>query len=157
MKKFVFILALLLLVGCAARQEPLEIISEAIGVDVSGGEILEAEDDHGGFRGDGETVLVISLPGLELPEDPRWHPLPLSENLAAAVYGWQTEAESFGPLFPSDAVPAVEHGYWFFMDRHSQAADPSSDSGLHDRSSWNFTAAIYDADTGILYYLELDT
>lgn len=157
MKKFVCFLALLLLVGCTARQEPLESISEVIGVDVTGGEILEAEDGHGGFHGDGETVVAVFVPGLELSADARWHPLPLSENLSAAVYGRQTEAESFGPLFPTDAVPAVEHGYWFFMDRHAASTDPTDDTNLHSRSSWNFTAAIYDTDTGILYYLELDT
>lgn len=157
MKKLVIILVLFLLVGCAARQEPLELISEAIGVDVTGGALLEAEDGRGGFHGDGETVVAVSAPGLELPEDSRWHSLPLSENLSAAVYGRQTETESFGPLFPVGAVPAVEHGCWFFMDRHADSTDPTDDTDLHARSSWNFTAAIYDADTGILYFLELDT
>ena len=86
-----------------------------------------------------------------------WHPLPLSENLSAAVYGWQTETEGFGPLFPEDMIPSVENGCWFFLDRHPEATDPADDTDLHSRSSWNFTAAIFDADTGILYYLELDT
>lgn len=157
MKRFVCFLILFLLAGCAARQEPLESISEVIGLDVTGGEILEAGDSHGGFLGDGETVVAVSVPGLELPEDPRWHPLPLSRNLCAAVYGWHTDTASFGPLFPADSVPAVEHGSWFFMDRHSESTDPADDTDLHSRSSWNFTAAIYDADTGVLYYLELDT
>ena len=64
---------------------------------------------------------------------------------------------TLSPLFPEGSVPLVERGCWFFLDRHDQATDPADDSGLHDRYSWNFTAAIFDADTNVLYYLELDT
>lgn len=164
MKKLaILLLILILLSGCSAK-DPLREISDVIGVDVTGGTLLEHTDSHGGFLGDGESILCIRLTeeqAAELIHSVResefWHSLPLSEDLSAAVYGRQTATEGFGPLFPEGAVPPVENGVWFFRDRHSQSTNPANTSGLHDRSSWNFTAAIFDADTNSLYYLELDT
>lgn len=46
----------------------------------------------------------------------------------------------------------VENGYWFFNDRNNQKS-----LELLERSSFNFTLAIFDADTNILYVYELDT
>lgn len=164
MKKcFLALLLALLLFGCSVK-DPLREVSDAVGVDVTGGTLLEHTDSHGGFHGDGESIQCVQLTETQAAELMRgvrengfWHPLPLSEELSAAVYGRRTTTESFGPLFPEGAVPPVENGVWFFRDRHSQSTDPASTIGLHDRSSWNFTAAIFDADTGLLYYLELDT
>lgn len=162
-KLIIFLLMLSLLCGCNAK-DPLREISDTIGVDVTGGTLLEHADTHGGFLGDGERIFCVRLTQAQATElmgstqeKKFWHPLPLSENLSAAVYGSRTDAVSFGPLFPEGTVPPVENGCWFFCDRHSQSIDPVDDSRLHDRSSWNFTAAIFDADTNILYYLELDT
>ncbi|MBE6950714.1 MAG: hypothetical protein E7451_05180 [Ruminococcaceae bacterium] len=164
MKKLAILLFILFLLAGCAEQDPLREISDAIGTDVTGGTLLEHTDSHGGFLGDGERILCVRLTeeqAAELADGVResefWHPLPLSEELSAAVCGTRTETESFGPLFPEGAVPPVENGFWFFRDRHSQSTAPASTAGLHDRSSWNFTAAIFDADTSILYYLELDT
>lgn len=164
MKKLTILLLILLLLAGCKEKEPLQEISDAIGVDVTGGTLLEHSDSHGGFLGDGELILCVRLTqeqAAELTDGVResefWHPLPMSEELAAAVYGTRTETVSFGPLFPEGAVPPVEKGFWFFRDRHSQSAAPASTARLHDRSSWNFTAAVFDADTNILYYLKLDT
>lgn len=165
MKKLcILLLFIILLIGCAAKQDPLDEISDALGADVRGGSRAHLTDSHGGFHGDGETVARIQLTDeqaasflADIQGNECWHPLPLSENLSAAVYGWRTETEGFGPLFPEDTVPMVENGCWFFTDRHPQAEDPADDSQLHSRSSWNFTAAIFDADQNVLYYLELDT
>lgn len=162
MKRVLFLFAALALVfsaaacGIESRQEPLEYISEALGVDVTSGEILSKDDTHGGFHGDGETVVTVSIPGLALPKNPRWHLLPLHTELSDAVYGSQSTYTSFSSLFDAD-IPVVENGFWFFQDRHAEAADPTDCTDLHARSSWNFTAAIYDADTGTLYFLEFDT
>lgn len=157
------LLLMLLLCGCASSG-PLDEISEVIGADVRGGALAYLTDSHGGFHGDGETVARIQLTPEQaeaflsgIQGNLQWHPLPLSENLSAAIYGRQTAAESFGPLFPEDTVPLVENGCWFFYDRSSQSTDPADDAPLHSRSSWNFTAAIFDADQNVLYYLELDT
>lgn len=153
MKKLLIpLLLLLLLCGCTTP-DPLARVSEAIGLDVTGGELLTDTDTHGGFHGDGSAVLHIAVPGLKQPDDPHWHDLPMTLNVHAALYG----SDTLGPLFPEGSVPEVENGFWFFRDRHTQAANTADDTDLHSRSSWNFTVAVYDADTGTLYYLELDT
>ena len=43
------------------------------------------------------------------------------------------------------------------MDRSSESTDNTDDSMLLSRYSFNFTIAIYDTDTDILYYFEYDT
>lgn len=54
-------------------------------------------------------------------------------------------------------VPKIENGYYCFVDRHSQSKDKKDDSPLLNRYSINCSLAIYDTDTNLLYYLELDT
>ncbi len=56
-----------------------------------------------------------------------------------------------------EAIPEISNGYYFFYDRHSEAADPFDESALWSRSSINCTLAIYDADEDIMYVLIKDT
>ncbi len=161
MKHLCILLSLVLLLSACAQPDPLEEISAELGVDLSAGTIVVSSDNHGGFHGDGMTAIQIIIPDLEFPESLNWHPLPLTENLSRAFYGQTTEGWTFGALLVDDQglplLPQVEHGCWFFSDRHSESVDPADDSDLHSRSSWNFTAAVYDSDTGTLHFFRFDT
>lgn len=53
--------------------------------------------------------------------------------------------------------PAVTGGLYKFVDRHSGADDKSNDASILNRSSFNFSVAVYDPDTATLYYFEFDT
>lgn len=160
-------LALLVMTGCSAEKENsiASEISKAIGVDVSAGEVISKSDSHGGFHGDGSTVIEIQLTDTsisdQIKENEDWNTLPLTENLTALVYGVQKEGSSEGPMIHSGdgapVIPEVENGYYYFLDRHSRSTDPKDDSGVLGRGSYNFTIAIYDADIQTLYYMELDT
>lgn len=160
-------LALLVMTGCSAEKENSisSEISKAIGVDVSAGEVISKSDSHGGFHGDGSTVIEIPLNDTsisdQIKDNEDWNALPLTENLTALVYGVQTEGSSVGPMIHSGdgepVIPEVENGYYYFQDRHSQSTDPKDDSGVLGRASYNFTIAIYDEDRQTLYYMELDT
>ncbi len=94
-----------------------------------------------------------------------WKPFPLSDSLKTAIWGLQDEGHDYAPMIIKDndwdnpLIPQVENGYYFFRDRHSFAADPKDDSAFLDESrpSYNFTIAIYDTDTNMLYYSEFDT
>ena len=44
-----------------------------------------------------------------------------------------------------------------FEDRHLESNDSRDDTELLDRHSYNFSIAIYDCDTNIMYYFEFDT
>ncbi len=130
---------------------------ERLGLDLSGGTVVSERNTHGGFLGDGDTFVVMTFSRTDQPTlesemtGPYWHPLPLTDDLFKVTYSLAL-GEDGEPLFPE-----VGQGYYYFRDRHSQSRDPADDSGLFGRGSWNFTLAIYDSQTGTLYYYELDT
>lgn len=161
MKKLCLFFALCMLLSACAPSDPLKEISAELGVDLRSGTLVNYNNSHSGFQGDGETVLQIVIPNLRIPESPNWHPLPLSKNLSRALYGESGEGYTYMPLFSDEngdpLLPRIEQGCWFFADRHSGSTDASDDSSLFSRSSWNFTAAVYDSAAGILYYFRLDT
>ena len=132
-------------------------IEESLGVDVSDAVIITGYDDHSGFHGDGTLYAVLEFPDDTLEQavsNPGgWHALPLTENLQTLVYGsWGPDAV-VGP-FIGITMPEVDRGYWWFFDRQGNTAE---DSLVLTRGSYNYTIAIYDADTDRLYYCEYDT
>lgn len=130
---------------------------ERLELDLSGGTVVSELDTHGGFQGDGDTFVVMTFPQTDRPAleremtGPYWHPLPLTDNLARVTYNLAL-GEDGEPFFPE-----MDQGCYYFRDRHSESQDPTDESGLFNRGSWNFTLAIYDSQTGTLYYYELDT
>lgn len=118
---------------------------DALGISVSHARILQYSDTHGGFHGDGTTLLVLSGDAC-IPDSRFWHDLPMTKNVRDAL-------ESFGP----EGMPEIKNGQWFFLDRHSKTTDPTDSSMLFGRGSWNFTLAVYDSDAEVLYYLKVDT
>lgn len=148
------------------RQE----VSKTLSLDLKDCTIVAHTDTHGGFHGDGETVAIFtwedsSAAESEIAQSSDWHSLPLSDDLQSVFYGttWEEDGTlcSRGPLAAGEdgapLFPAVENGYYFFLDRSSESTDRHSSEGLWDRYSFNFTAALYDADSSTLYYYELDT
>lgn len=158
---------LVIMTGCRTEKTDniLSEISKTIGVDVSAGEVISESDSHGGFHGDGDTVVVIQFADTsfsdQINENEVWNAMPLTENLTALVYGIRKEDGSVGPMIQSGdgtpAIPEVDNGYYYFRDRHYQSTNPTDDSGVLGRASYNFTIAIYDVDNKTLYYMELDT
>ena len=131
--------------GQRAVEQRMKAAEKDLGISLSGGTILSFEDTHGGFLGDGETFLTAAF--AELPEWLEdWTPLPLTENLARV-----------NSSLAADFFPDIQQGRYFFRDRHADSADPSDDSDLFSRASWNFSLAVYDAERNILYYYKLDT
>lgn len=127
----------------ADNVEVLTYTADALDVSIQGGQVLEYRDTHGGFHGDGTTFVKIqgicSLPGSRF-----WHPLPASPNAAEAIR-------------QSGVLPAVEVGWYYVNDRHSQCPDRADGTCLLSHGARNYTLAVYDPANGILYYYELDT
>lgn len=169
MKRLLCILlsiCLLCMSGCSKSGSSTDEISKAIGIDLAGAEYATQIDTHGGFHGDGNTIVTLPVPSdsvlSQIQSNTNWHSLPFTENLTAIVYGIQTDNASIGPYITVDdtrnpAVPEITNGYYFFLDRHSQSTDPHDDTNVLSRASFNLTIAIYDCDTETLYYLEFDT
>lgn len=159
-------ICLLCLSGCSESGSITEDISKTIGIDLANAEYATRIDTHGGFHGDGNTIVTMSVPSESVLEqiqsNPNWHSLPFTENLTAVVYGITEDTSSIGPYITVDdtrnpAVPEISNGYYFFLDRHSQSTVPHDDTNVLSRPSFNLTIAIYDCDTEMLYYLEFDT
>ena len=115
--------------------------------------VIEELDTHGSFLGDGSYYLILDCsdnPEAALKIVADWKQLPLSWNLKRIMYGSHNLSEEAH-------MPKIENGYYYFEDRHSKATDPSDDSDLFGRGSYNFSLAVYDADTHRLYYFEFDT
>lgn len=149
MKRFLTLCLLLLLAaGCTVGRpsSKLERIGRALDLDLSGGTVARFEDSHGGFLGDGLTAAEVEIGGLAetLAAAPGWRPLPPSESTAQALR-----------LCGLEELP--EEGCCYLYDRHSDSTDPYDDSRLHQRYSWNFTAAVYDSGRGRLYFYRFDT
>ena len=156
-----FLITASVLFGCAAPADPAAAASSRLGIDLSGCPVLESSDSHGGFLGDGTTYLRFRM--ADAPEaleqiTSGWKKLPLTENLAAAVYGFSADEYTRQSLLRDETgavlLPEVTNGYYWFYDRQGET---HNDSALISRPSCNFTLAIYDVDTGILHYVELDT
>lgn len=150
--------------GCQSSST-LKKIAKVLKVPADKGTIVNSLDTHGGFHGDGDTFLEIHFSDghcLEaITESPAWNPLPLTDNLMALVYGLQTEDGSIGPILADEQlnprIPEFQNGYYCFIDRHSESTDKKDDSAVLERTSYNFTIALYDVTTDTLYYMEMDT
>lgn len=107
--------------------------------------VVYHSDTHGGFHGDGTTVLILSGQA-HIPESRFWHDLPMGKNVRDTL-------EANLP----EGLPPVAEGQWFCLDRHSKAVDPADPAMLFGHGSYNFTVALYDSDNQLLYYIKLDT
>lgn len=122
--------------------------------------IEEESNSRGGFHGDGSYYLILDCSGnkekaLENLTD--WKELPLPENLNLIMYGGEKDGMTYGYYLAEEAkMPVVENGYYYFCDRHSESTDSSDASELFDRHSFNFSLAVYDSDTDMMYYFEFD-
>lgn len=119
-------------------------IAGELGIAIRGGVVLEASDTHGGFHGDGLTVVKLRG-SITSMEGEFWHELPLTEQAGKI------------PSYLALTDPLPEQGRWFFQDRHLQSADRTSPAQTFTRASCNFTFAVWDAETGILSYYKIDT
>ncbi len=159
-------ICLLYMASCSKSSSVTDEISKTIGIDLAKAEYATRIDTHGGFHGDGNTIVTIPIPSESVLEqiqcNSNWHSLPLSENLSAVVYGITEGNFSIGPYITVDdtrdpAVPEITNGYYFFLDRHSQSTEAHDDTNVLSRASFDLTIAIYDCDNEMLYYLEFDT
>ncbi len=123
--------------------------------------VVEENDTHSGFHGDGSYYLILDCS--QNTDKARnivksWKSLPLSENLHLVMYGGEKDGINYGYNFAEEAKwPTIENGVFKFVDRHTESKNISDDSQLLDRYSFNFSIAVYDLDSDTLYYFEMDT
>lgn len=156
MKLLIILIAITLLTSNCSKQE------DRFTFNKRHFDVVMEENTHGGFHGDGQYCLVLDCSDNRekaLQNVESWKKFPLPENLQLVAYGGMDPNGYKGSsLFPEEVkIPEIENGYYYFYDRHSETVDPSDDSKLYERYSYNFDFAIYDADNAMLYYLREDT
>ena len=135
-------------------------VTEALGVKVNEGEVLEDYDTHGGFLGDGLSCITLQTESdyllKQIEKDKRWKKFPADKTVETLLYGNGQDGPYLknkeGKLF----VPKIRNGYYYLKDRQN-AGENGEHRNILERYSFNFTLGIYDADTGILYCIEFDT
>ena len=142
--------------GTVSKKPWNDVIEQALDIQTDGGVEEAYIETHGGFHGDGLTYIRINFSRTELEsilvEKEGWRETPLTENIHTTLYGneeWRGIKDSCDFL-----LPEVENGYYYFFDRQSNSFE---DEDLRKRPSFNFTFAIYDVETDILYFIKFDT
>ena len=156
-KNTLFILLILcgmfLICGCGRNIKKL---GESIEFNTSNCKVENEIDTHGGFLGDGEYFAKITCSKIE-ELSTHWKELPVSSLIDYPTKMKTCTGNGCNDIYDRFNIPNIKNGYYYFHDRHSLATNEYSDLGLNNRSSWNFTLAILDIDTNIIYYYELDT
>lgn len=152
--KIIFLLLIVfLLAGCSNKKES---IGKTIDLDINSCKIEKQVDTHGGFLGDGDYFARIKC--LEREDlSNKWKELPLSKEISKVMEIKFCDGSGCKDVYEKYSIPKIKNGYYYFYDRHSSSKNRYDDTDLNTRSSWNFSLAILDLDTNIIYYYELDT
>lgn len=165
MKRISVLLVLCMLLAfsaCSSKEVSYQkYVQDFCDLDISGSTVISEEDTHGGFLGDGALIVKFDCTEISdsvLQQTENWNELPLTENLQLIMYGGEKDGVEYGyNLAEEYGIPEITSGSYFFLNRHSEATDTKSDSELFELISFNFSLAVYDFDTSILYLFEFDT
>lgn len=152
MKKIFLCIFIILLTGCVNNKELKKI-------EISNNDcyIEKDIDTHGGFLGDGEYFAKIICPNLKVSElSNNWKSLPIKSEINEIMNLKMCDDKKCANPLERYEIPDIEEGYYYFIDRHSDAIDRYDSFDLNNRSSYNFSLAIWDNNKTIYYY-KLDT
>ncbi len=155
MKKIIiFLLLIVIAKGCSSGN--IETISKRIEISLDNCQIVSEKDTHSGFLGDGDYFAKITC-SIPISLSSNWKILPLTDSINQIMSMKQCSDGGCKDVYEKYNIPKLEKGFYFFVDRHSEAKDKYDDSKLNNRSSYNFTLAIYDSSSNTIYYYKLDT
>lgn len=153
MNKKLLILALIFLFsGCSNNQ--IKYISNISNLNLDSCKIIKSNDTHGGFLGDGQYFAKLECIKLDINN---FKELPVSEEIQKVLDMKSCDSKGCYDFYERYNVPKIKNGYYYFYDRHSDSTNHFDDKDLNNRSSWNFTIAIYDEDNNLLYLYVMDT
>lgn len=162
MKKFLYssfiIFTINIVIGCSLNINNQSKILKKIEIHDTNCKIENDIDTHGGFLGDGEYFAKIKCSKIKSNQlSLNWKKLPLSESLNYVIQMEQCDYIGCKNFYERYSIQSIENGYYYFLDRHYESQNKYDDTNLNSRASWNFTLAIIDMDTNIIYFYELDT
>ena len=145
-----------IITGCSFSSK--ESILKKIEIEENKCKIETDVDTHGGFNGDGDYFAKIKCSDLDYKKlSNNWKKLPLTEELNKVMEMKQCDDKECKNVYEKYSIPNIENGYYYFLNRHSESNNKYDDTNLNTDSSWNFTLAIMDMNSNIIYYYELDT
>lgn len=134
-----------------------ENISKNIQINIKKCKIEKEKDTHGGFNGDGEYFAQIKCKEIDENIEKKWKKLPLTEQLKETMNMEMCDNKNCKTTLEKYNIPEINEGYYYFLDRHTESTDEKDSTKINERASYNFTLALYDKETKIIYYYELDT
>jgi hypothetical protein len=148
-----------LIIGIVKHIDGKNFYKRTIGIDIhKDSSILEENDTHGGFNGDGEYFSIIEISDSykdefinDIKQSSSWDALPISDEKKRKNYfggGEYIHGESLGRI-PRD----IKNGSYYFRDR---AAEEYPDDSMN-MAAHNFDFGVMDYDKNILYIYVLDT
>lgn len=148
----------------ADRRDALSKIGNEMNLDISGGTMITNKYSHGGFHGEGVSLTIIQFDDENLKElienNDNWNAFPLDETAQGLLYGYKLYDGMYGPFLTDEdgnsLVPPIKNGYYWLKDRQVRNEEAPGADLIH-RSSLNLDVAVYDLDSGILYYCKFDT
>ena len=159
-KRFFLLIPAAVIVACAAfwtvsgASETKGHLERRLGLSLPTGTEIVCEDSHGGFHGDGVLAAVVRIPDSRAGEDvlrsitEQWTPLPVKEDWMEQFQAvWTDYAKTL------DALPQNTEGSWFYRDRYKERY---GEVCAYNPVMQNCTFAMLDAETGLLYVLEVD-
>lgn len=148
---------LILTVNNYFHNNKINVISKNIEFDIKECKIENDVDTHGGFLGDGEYFAKIKCPTVKNAQIiKKWRKYPMSEELQKVLEIKLCNSDGCEDVYDRYNIPKLEVGYYYFLDRHSDAKDKYDDKSIN-RSSYNFSLGIYDFANETIYFYELDT
>ncbi len=147
--------------NCSNEFDPKEYVESYLDINTKSAQIESVISEPRSFNGDGNTYVVLSFSDNPITDDIKekenWKQLPLTENLATIVYGKENVDDGITNDDDELFIPQIENGYYYFEDRHLDAKEIYNDSEIFNRESYNYTIAIYNEDTNLLYFWSEDT
>ena len=149
---------LVLTIGNFLLNNKMKKISENIEINLDKCKIDKSSDSHGVFLSDGDYFVKITCSDINYEElSNNWKELPLTKSLIDATTLKKCNNKTCQDIYEEYSIPNISNGYYYFIDRHNDSKNKYDDSELNNRSSYNYTLALLDKDTNIIYYYELDT
>lgn len=136
-------------------------ITDKTGISFNSCKVVSEKNTHGGFLGDGVTEKIYNCSNQEIKKKDlkkALKPLPLSKNLNEEIMNYNPPE---GSINPKPIISDITNGYYFFIDNYAVNYENKkniySDENLLKRPAQNYTLGVYDLDTKIFYYFEVDT
>ena len=159
-KRFFLLIPAAVIVACAAlwaisgASGTKRHLESRLGLSFPTGTEIVCEDSHGGFHGDGVLAAIVRFPDSQAGEKvirsiaKQWTPLPVMEDWREKFQVvWTDYAKTL------DALPQNIEGFWFYRDRYKERY---GEVCYPNPVMQNCTFAMLDAETGLLYVLEVD-